>query len=89
MVEQGIRGTVESAITNLGSGRFIPYIAMHEFEGLLFSDPRRFAYSIGRPELAEDFEAIASEFDCPEQCWQPAKVGHFETREIRDRERAW
>ena len=21
--------------------------------------------------------------------WQPAKVGHFETREIRDRERAW
>ena len=22
-------------------------------------------------------------------CWQPAKVGHFETREIRDRERAW
>ena len=24
-----------------------------------------------------------------EACWQPAKVGHFETREIRDRERAW
>ena len=24
-----------------------------------------------------------------EECWQPAKVGHFETREIRDRERAW
>ena len=23
------------------------------------------------------------------RCWQPAKVGHFETREIRDRERAW
>ena len=23
------------------------------------------------------------------ECWQPAKVGHFETREIRDRERAW
>ena len=23
------------------------------------------------------------------KCWQPAKVGHFETREIRDRERAW
>ena len=24
-----------------------------------------------------------------DDCWQPAKVGHFETREIRDRERAW
>ena len=24
-----------------------------------------------------------------QECWQPAKVGHFETREIRDRERAW
>ena len=24
-----------------------------------------------------------------DNCWQPAKVGHFETREIRDRERAW
>ena len=23
------------------------------------------------------------------ECWQPAKVGHFETREIRDLERAW
>ena len=27
--------------------------------------------------------------DGSEHCWQPAKVGHFETRAIRDRERAW
>ena len=30
--------------------RFVPYVVMHEFEGLLFSDPTRFARGIGRPD---------------------------------------
>ena len=33
--------------------------------------------------------ALVAELDDVFVCWQPAKVGHFETREIRDRERAW
>ena len=47
--------------------RFIPYVVMHEFEGLLFSDPERFGQSIGRPDLASKLQAIRSEFDTPEE----------------------
>ena len=46
--------------------RFIPYVQMHEFEALLFSDPARFATGINRPELQADFYAIGSRFATPE-----------------------
>ncbi len=39
---------------------------MHEFEGLLFSEPRAFAEVIGRPELAREFVQIRNEFETPE-----------------------
>ena len=47
--------------------RFIPYVMMHEFEGLLFSDPTRFAQGIGRADLSPRFEEIRSEFSTPEE----------------------
>jgi hypothetical protein len=47
--------------------RFLPYVMMHEFEGLLFSDCTRFADSIGRPELAGQFQAIRNAFGTPEE----------------------
>ena len=68
--------SVEAALLDdiskdLGDGfnsrRFIPYVVMHEFEGLLFSDPERFGQSIGRPDLASKLQAIRSEFDTPEE----------------------
>ena len=34
--------------------RFIPYLQLHEFEGLLFSDPEAFARGIYQPELEDD-----------------------------------
>lgn len=40
---------------------------MHEFEGLLFSDCTRFAESIGRPELAGQFQSIRNSFTSPEE----------------------
>lgn len=46
--------------------RFIPYLQMHEFEGLLFSDPRTLATGVGRPDLYDQFAAIRSEFETPE-----------------------
>ncbi len=46
--------------------RFLPFIVMHEFEGLLFSDCIRFAEGIGKPELAVDFGTIRSQFVTPE-----------------------
>lgn len=47
--------------------RFVPYVMMHEFEGLLFSDCQRFATGIGRPELAEEFQSIRDAFPSPEE----------------------
>lgn len=49
------------------SQRFIPFVMIHEFEGLLFSDCERFSRGIGRPELAEEFQAIRDQFASPEE----------------------
>jgi hypothetical protein len=38
--------------------RFIPYVQMHEFEGLLFSDPAALAHSLGNAELQTVFREI-------------------------------
>ena len=47
-------------------GRFIPYVQMHEFEGLLFSDPDRLAVELGKQELAQEFRDIRYNFETPE-----------------------
>lgn len=47
--------------------RFIPYVMMHEFEALLFSDCMRFAQGIGRPNLAPRFQEIRDAFETPEE----------------------
>ena len=47
--------------------RFVPYVMMHEFEAILFSDCERFAKGIMKPELAPKFQAIRDEFRCPEE----------------------
>lgn len=47
--------------------RFIPYVMMHEFEGLLFSDCARFGDGIGCPELAPKFQGIRDQFRTPEE----------------------
>ena len=58
-VEEGMRNKLLDA--DRGSAvclRFIPYVQMHEFEGLLFSDPTRMANGMRRPEFADDFMKI-------------------------------
>lgn len=47
--------------------RFVPFVLMHEFEGLLFSDCQAFARGIGRPELTSSFQAIRDDFASPEE----------------------
>jgi hypothetical protein len=47
--------------------RFLPYVVMHEFEGLLFSDCERFARGIGQEELAPEFQRIRDDFETPEE----------------------
>ena len=53
--------------TNFNPDRFVPYVMMHEFEAILFSDCERFAEGIMKPELAPKFQAIRDEFSCPEE----------------------
>ena len=57
---------LEHRIESAPLQRFIPYVQMHEFEGLLFSHPATFATSIGLPELRSDFAEIRNEFETPE-----------------------
>ena len=47
--------------------RFIPYVMMHEFEAMLFSDCQAFATAIGRTDLSANFQAIRDEFGSPEE----------------------
>ena len=46
---------------------FVPYLMMHEFEAMLFSDCGAFALGIGRPDLAPDLQAILDQFSSPEE----------------------
>lgn len=46
--------------------RFLPYLQLHEYEGLLFSDPGAFASGIGQPHLARPFQNIRAGFATPE-----------------------
>lgn len=46
--------------------RFIPYVQMHEFEGLLFSNPAQFATSIYQSDLQSEFQKIRDQFQTPE-----------------------
>lgn len=72
----GRAGHVESAIRRdlqkeLGNGfemhRFIPYVMMHEFEAMLFSDCALFAKGIDCPGLKRQFQAIVKKYGEPEK----------------------
>ncbi len=47
--------------------RFIPYVQMHEFEGLLFSDPVKFAAGICRPHIGRRLQEVRDKFANPEE----------------------
>lgn len=60
---------VEEAIRNdLGSSKFLPFLTLHEFEGLLFSSPQAMAAMLpGGRDLQRTFEAIRRQFQTPEE----------------------
>jgi Domain of unknown function (DUF4276) len=49
------------------SERFVPFVVMHEFEGLLFSDCAAFSRGIGRSDLEVGFRKIRDQFATPEE----------------------
>ena len=46
--------------------RFVPFVVLHEFEGLLFSDCRSFSQGIEQPCLEAAFQQIRDQFPTPE-----------------------
>lgn len=59
----GLRGK----IGNDAMRRFIPYVQMYEFEGLLFSRPAQLAIGIGQSGLSAQFQHIRDSFYTPEE----------------------
>jgi len=53
--------------SHFDSRRFVPFVVMHGFEGLLFSDCAAFSRGIGRPELESDFRKVREDFETPEE----------------------
>jgi len=47
--------------------RFEPFVLMHEFEALLFSDCDGFARGLGQPERARAFQKVRDQFGNPEE----------------------
>lgn len=65
-VERSLVEQLEHHITRDAMQRFIPYVQLYEFEGLLFSQPTSIASEIGETGLAESFTNIRGQFATPE-----------------------
>lgn len=67
-VEQALLEDIQEAMgPGFDGRRFVPFVLMHEFEALLFSDCVRFASAIDNPDVAERLQAIRSGFSTPEE----------------------
>jgi hypothetical protein len=67
-VQETIRDEVVAEMgASFHARRFVPFIVMHEFEGLLFSDCASFSRGIGRPELELRLREIRNDFATPEE----------------------
>ena len=66
-VASALLADVASVLGNdFDPNRFVPYVLMHEFEALLFSDCTAFCHGICRPELSDSFQTIRDGFATPE-----------------------
>ena len=52
---------------DFAESRFVPFVMMHEFEALLFSDCEAFTRGISHPQLLADFQRIRERFASPEE----------------------
>lgn len=66
-LQQAMTAGLRSTIGNDAMRRFIPYVQMYEFEGLLFSCPEKLALGIGQSDLGTQFQRIRDGFDTPEE----------------------
>lgn len=67
IVESALLADIVVAMgTSFEGHRFVPYVMMHEFEGMLFSDCLAFSRGIGKPNLEVHFRSIREQFASPE-----------------------
>ncbi len=60
--------SVETAWTaDINNHRFVPYLALHEFEAMLFTAPTEIAVSFGQPALQSSLQSIRESFKTPEE----------------------
>jgi hypothetical protein len=68
IIEQALAGDIKEEMgSSFKPNRFIPFIQMHEFEAILFSDPAKMARELGRPKLEKSFNNIRKQFNSPEE----------------------
>jgi Domain of unknown function (DUF4276) len=66
-IERAVKDDICKEVPDLRPDlRFIPYLQLHEYEAILFSDPGAFAAGINHPELQRQFQGIRDEFESPE-----------------------
>ena len=65
-ISDALRAELLTILGDNAVRRFIPYVQMYEFEGLLFSDPQIFARAIGYSQLTDDFMKIRQAYTTPE-----------------------
>ncbi|MCH8120988.1 MAG: DUF4276 family protein [Planctomycetes bacterium] len=53
--------------SSFNRSRFIPYVQMHEFEALLFSDTLILAESARKSKVSAQLECVLQSFSCPEE----------------------
>lgn len=67
-IERSLLESIREAMgASFQADRFVPYVQMHEFEALLFSDCDILAEVIGQPGAADDLRTIVEECGEPEQ----------------------
>ncbi len=67
-VEKALLADIRSLMdADFDSRRFLPFVMIHEFEGLLFSDCASFGRGIGRPDLIPSLQAVRDQFNSPEE----------------------
>ena len=67
-VEKAVLADLQSELgSDYNLRRFVPFVVMHEFEGLLFSDCVQLCNSIKRPKLIPKFQKIRDAFGSPEE----------------------
>jgi uncharacterized protein DUF4276 len=66
-VEEALLASISTQMgASFDSRRFVPFVMMHEFEGLLFSDCEAFSRGVGKPELEPTLRGVRNTFRTPE-----------------------